>query len=276
MSTYTHWFTKISLSMLLALLLLNPNVVLQAQEGQAFLPVITARAAEKKGQSDEERAIQLLAKVPDMALHLAAYPGWVGHAYATDGSGETWQVDLHDAQEEWIGNGTVNLKRNEVISYYAPRELTTEELQAGLRQVEPFLAHDPEVQARMVFPAFWQHNTAWNRWEQKFESWYWWGVKAFVVRTYIDKVDQKVYVDEIYDPHVLEAKKEAERQRNKAIEIAWSAPGIDQALANVDNWHIYVEAQSAIIYTVEFTADGQELFQAVVNIEQGNVIEPGE
>jgi hypothetical protein len=247
---------------IVTLVLVGRGMVLHAQESSLFLPVVAAQGGggEEEPPTDEQRAINLLAVHEPVADFLTDNPGWVAHAYPTSKGSDTWRVDLYTATQE-------------VVSFFVARELTPEEFQAGCAKVEAYPAYDPEVLARQGNPDLWYHDTGWNRWEQKFESWYSRGIAAFVVRTYIDENDQKVYLDQIFNPNVLDEKQGAERKRNQAVELAWSAPGIDEALADVDNWTTYVEHQQDQRWSVAFVSAGKELFFALVDIEQWIVIE---
>ncbi|MEZ4633583.1 MAG: hypothetical protein R2856_01145 [Caldilineaceae bacterium] len=214
-------------------------------------------------------------QVADMALHLANYPDWTGNAWAENDEETIFGVDFYsEAADEWLGNGRVDLAQNVVLEYYAPRDLTPEEFQAGLARVKPFLDDDPEVQARLApNPDFWYEGIYYNRWDGVWEAYYERGLEAFVVAIYLD--GDNIYVDSIYDPYGFDEAEALEDQRNRAISLAWEAPGIDVAIEGVDNWATYAEKQSDALWTVEFAAQDRSLFAALVNIETWEVIEVG-
>ena len=270
---------RMIIAILSVTVLLSTSVAAWAQEGTSvFLPgVLNAgkNAIDKPTETPEERAIALVAAMPNMALHLANYPDWTGNAWAENDEGTIYGVDFwSEAAQEWLGNGRVDLEQNVVLEHYAPRDLTPEEFQAGLARVKPFLDDDPEVQARLApNPDFWYESIYYNRWDQVWEAYYERGLEAFVVAMYVNA--DNIYVDSVYDPYGFDEAEALEEQRNRAISLAWQAPGIDVAIEGVDNWATYAEKQSDVLWTVDFAAEDRSLFAALVNIETWEVIEVG-
>ncbi|MEM7125421.1 MAG: hypothetical protein AAF702_03785 [Chloroflexota bacterium] len=235
-----------------------------------------AQESEDPYEVRQRQAVDLVAAHDEVARHLASYPGWVGNAWQEGEDSDLWTVNFilygpGENEEEWLGEGQVNLGTNEILRVFVPRDLTTEEFQRGLQKVEALLERDPEVQAILGDPALWERHTYYNRWEHYWETSYWYGLEGIVARTTIND-EGEVYLDSIYDPNAFDAEEQEMLHRNQAIEVAFEANGIDLALDNVDNWRTYVEAHEGSQYTVEFVSEGRTLFSTFVDIETWTVI----
>jgi hypothetical protein len=130
------------------------------------------------------------------------------------------------------------------------------------------------VQARLGNPALWYHDVSYDRWEESWKAYYSRGLEEMVITLYIDD-NNDVYLDSIIDPSVLNEEEATEERRNRAITLAYSAEGIDEALAGVDNWRTYVEDQGDGQYTVAFSTTDRPLYRVHVNIDQARIIEAG-
>ncbi len=268
---------KLLVAELVLLLLLSGGLVALAQSGEpgaVYLPVVSAQGQDEPSP-EAQQAIDLLAAQEEVAAYLANHPGWVGEAWPEEES-SVWYVDFYDgATEEWLGGGSVDLASQEILGISIPRELTPEEIQAGKAEIEAFLAADAAIQARLgSYPRLWEHEISYDPWEQRWEAWYYHGLDAFTVLLYFEE-DGRIYLDNIVDPYVLEEAAAEQLRRDQAVELAYEAEGIDDALAGVDNWRTYVEHQGEGRWTVEFVADGQLLFSALVDIDAWNVMEVG-
>ena len=278
---------RLGLAMLMAALFLWPGLPAQAavtgggveQTGDGdgvFLPLVTQPKGGTPGNivdSPEDEAIALLVAVPNVGLYLAGYPGWHGDAYEEGSNADLFNVDFYSAGDEWIGWGQANVTTGEVTDYYVPRELTAEEYAAQKPLVDRFILHDPEIAARLVEPALWGSDTQWNRWEQRWEVYYWYGIDSLVVILSLD--GDNVYLQSIADPELLEAEAQDEANRNKAMEIAWSADGLWARLEGRDDWRTYVEpveGGGGNQYTVEFVSGDETLFAALVDIATETIL----
>ncbi len=269
---------KLLLAEMVLLLLLSSGLVALAQGGEPgaiYLPVVSAQSQDENSP-EAQQAIDLVAAQEDVAAYLANHPGWVGDAWPEGDDSSIWYVDFYDgATEEWLGSGSVDLATQEVLDITIPRELTPEEFQAGQAEIEAFLAADAAVQARLgSYPKLWEHDISYDPWEQRWEAWYYRGLDAFTAILYFED-NGSLFLENIVDPYVLEEAAAEQMRRDQAVALAYEAEGIDDALANVDNWRTYVEHQGEGRWTVEFVADGQLLFSALVDIDAWNVMEAG-
>ncbi|GJM42323.1 MAG: hypothetical protein DHS20C20_26050 [Ardenticatenaceae bacterium] len=222
--------------------------------------------------AEETLAIQLMAEVPEVATWLANFPDWSGNAWQEEGDGRFYTVDLYsEAAEEWLGWGYVNVEDEQVEDYFVPRELSAEEYQAGRELVETFVFADEEVLARLGTVENWDFETWYNRWNANWDVWFWYGLEELAVTVNI--WEGEPYLEAIYNPADLEAEEAEENSKNEAISLAWEAPGIDQALAGVDNWQTYVSQQGDSLWAVSFANAEQELFFALVDIASWTVLE---
>ena len=227
--------------------------------------------ADLAGLEDDQKAIQLLASETAVAQFLSDYPDWNGESWPENDASDIWSIDLYsEAADEWLGWGMVNINTGEILDYFVPRDLSPEEFQAGMAKVENLVLNDAGVQARLGDPALWEHETYYNRWDEQWEVWFAHGLDELLVTVYMD--EEYIYLEDIIDPSQLEAEKEAELQRDQAVELAWSADGIDQALDGVDNWHTLV-ASRGDLWAVSFVSDDQELFFALVDIDNQTIVE---
>lgn len=231
----------------------------------------TLSPTDLQGLSAEDKAVRLLTNETAVAEFLDGYPDWNADTWPEDEENGIWGVSFYsEAADEWLGEGTVNINTGDILDYFIPRELSPEEFQAGLTEVETLVLNDAGVLARLGDPAVWEHETDYDRWEEMWYVWFWHGLDELAVSVYRD--EEGVYLDEIFDPAQLEAEKEAEWQRDQAVELAWSAEGIDQALDGVDNWQTLVAPQGDL-WAVSFVADDQELFFALVDINNQTIVE---
>lgn len=217
---------------------------------------------------DQETAIQLLAAVPEVALWLQNFPGWLGYAWESD-TPAVWSVYFLASEEgEWLGEGTVNIATGEILSYFVPRELTPEEYTEQLALVEYFRQNDAAVVDRIGDAGdFWQHYTYYSRWETLWYTYYYYGLDAFAVVLKYNKSDGTVVLQEIYDPNQLNAEKQVQQARDTAVELAWTAPGISLALEPYDSHQSTVVPQAtAGQYRVEFYADDVLRFWALTDV----------
>ena len=220
----------------------------------------------------ETLAIQLLAEEPEVAGWLASYPDWTGDAWLEGEDGLHYHVDLYSAAaDEWLGWGYVNVADGLVEDFFVPRELSAEEFQAGREMVEAFVFSDEEVLARLGNVDNWGYETWYNRWDANWQVWFWYGLEELAVTVNI--WDDEPYLDSITNPAEFEAEEAAENSKNQAIELAWQAEGIDQAVAGVDNWQTYVAQQGDTVWAVTFATEDRELFYALVDIGSWTVLE---
>lgn len=252
---------------------MDSNVMGMTAPETAVPPAPTAEFVEET-TGDAAGAIALLAAHEEVALHLSNYPDWEGNAWPEDDNG-IWGIDFYSpAADEWLGWGQVNVMTTEVLDYFVPIELSAEDFQEGLTAVENFVFSDPEVLALLGEAADWEHETSFNRWEQRWESWFWRGLDAFGVLVHYS--DDGLWLDGIVDPNAFEAEEAAELARNQAIELAWEAGGVGDALNDNDNWVTYVSPQPDGNWLVEFVADETLQFYALVDIAEWIIVESGE
>jgi hypothetical protein len=248
-----------------------------AAQGRIYLPVVAQGVPTPPSQSenDKDLAIAKVAAASEIAPVLANHPSWVADAYPDDEAERIWHVDFYDKPDgEHLGYGHVKLNSDELFDIKMPRDLSPAELQAGIATIDAYLPYDAEVQARLGNPQLWYHDVSYDRWEESWKAYYSRGLEEMVITLYIDD-NNDVYLDSIIDPSVLNEEEATEERRNRAITLAYSAEGIDEALAGVDNWRTYVEDQGGGQYTVAFSTTDRPLYRVHVNIDQARIIEAG-
>lgn len=220
----------------------------------------------------EEQAIVLVSAHPPIAEVLATYPGWTATSYPEDGTEVVWHVDFQAADGEGLGYGHVNLQTGEVSDFSVPRDLSDEEFEAGRAKIEGFLQNSPEAIALLGDFSLWEHDVWYNKWEENWHAWYRYGLDAWEFVFYIDE-GGNVWLDNYYDPDVLEGDEAVAWNRQQAVELSYQAPGLDEALNGYDNWYTYASDQGNGLWTVEFAADEQLLFSVLVDIVNWQVVE---
>jgi len=249
-----------------------------AAQGTVYLPVAAQGARNTptaQPEDDKDLAIAQVAAADEIAPVLANHPNWVADAYPDDEAERIWHVDFYaEPDGEHLGYGHVKLNSGELFDINMPRDLSPAELQAGIAPIDAYLPFDAEVQARLGNPTLWYHDVSYDRWEESWKAYYSRGLEEIQITLYIDD-NNDVYLDSIIDPSVLQEEEAAEERRNRAINLAYSAAGIDEALAGVDNWRTYVEDHGDGQYTVAFSTTAGPLYRVHVNIDQERIIEAG-
>ncbi len=266
MKIFRTKFIGLSIITMATVLMLGAAVVVAADDPgtQAFLPLIVAQ------QNDTEtQVINLIAADPKAAAFLATIPNWHAEAYQEDGN--LWGADFFDANDDWIGYGQVNIATEEVTELSMPTVLTPEEFQAGLVAVERVVLNDGEVLALLGDPDLWDRNVDFDGYDNIWNVYFQRGLDNWLVRVMYD--DERYWVDSIVNPDALSAAEEREHNRNTAIELAYSADGVWDALNGTDDWFTYAENQSDSQWSVSFTTTDTELFFALVDIATGEILQ---
>ena len=220
---------------------------------------------------DELAAIGLAAANPEVAAFLQGYSDWHGHVYLEEGQDGVFYVEFYsDNVDEWLGYALVDLQAGALLEHFVPRDLTTAEFAAGQAQVRDLVFGDGEVLAILGDSSDWGHEIEFNRWERAWEVYFWRGLDEIIVSVYLDEEGSWL---EIWDPSTLTAEQARELSRNQAIEIAYQADGVGEALEGHDDWTTYVEHLGDDRWSVSFIAGDDVLFFAAVDISTGRVLE---
>jgi hypothetical protein len=214
-----------------------------------------------------QEAILAVIENEEVANFLEANPSWSANAYAD--SETQWHVDFYDG-DDWIGNAHVDFATAEIYEIYLLQELSQEAYQAGKEKIETLVFNDAEVQAILGDVNSWGYDLSFNKWEQRWEMTFWRGIDAVAISFWEE--NGNFNIEDIYDPQAFSEQEQRDLERNQAIELAYSAEGIDQALEGVYDWRTYAEPQGGTLWGVEFTAEGR-LFYAVVDIASQEILD---
>jgi hypothetical protein len=235
------------------------------------LAALTVRAQDDFAKT-RDRLIQLVAKSPEFTAWLKDYPNWKADAGTEDKV--YWYVGFVTADgEESLGYAIVEEKVNKIITTFIPRPLPPAAFQAGQKRMRTLVLDDPEVQKRLVDPALWYLTIDYNRFEAQWEAYLSRGIEVLVVKATLE--NDKFSIKAIQDANVLTQEQTEREAKDKAINLAYQADGIDKALAGFDTWKTYVQHHGGARYSVQFSAEGRELFHALVDVKTGAVIESG-
>ncbi|MEM8862885.1 MAG: hypothetical protein AAGD96_31630 [Chloroflexota bacterium] len=226
----------------------------------------------------ERQALEILVQDRNIALMLANYPDWHVEMWENEEWG-AMEIDLFDSNWEWIAWGAVSLTENgtpeEVLDITAPQPLSAEAYQEGQLMAENIALNNPEVMAVLGDPAEWERWTWYDEWAGAWEIGFYRGIDEFIVRIADYENGEGPVVESIVNSALLDEDQQVQDNQNRAIEIAWQAEGIDEAIfgRNDDQeWFTYVTHLGGNEYGVSFATEEAELFFAHVDIGSESVI----
>lgn len=222
----------------------------------------------KNLEPDQRRAIELIVKNKQVTTFLKDYPDWRAETYH-DGE-TTWHVDFYTG-DDWLAFAHINVETKGVFDTKLPKKLSEKEFAARKEKIEQIVFNDAEVLALLATVEDWDYEVNYDSYEEKWWMNFWRGIDTLTVDLYPD--NNSFHIDRIYDPEAFD-KEEAERvARDQAIELAWQAEGIGEALDGHDNWRTYAEPQEGNTWTVSFDISDKNLFSALVDVEAWEVLE---
>jgi hypothetical protein len=222
---------------------------------------------------DADRAVEIVAKTPEFYAWLEQYPGSFGQASDDDGDG-IWYVEFYaEDWNEWLGYADVNLATGEIVESFIPLPLTAEEFQRGQDRIVPLVQQDAEISAMLGDPILWNMYVDFNRYDRVWEVNFYRGIQALQVIVTLNEDEDYFSIEEIRDPNALEADEQREAWRDEAINLAYSGDGAGEAIDGYDDWTTYAENLRPGVWSVAFVAGGQELYFAVVDVNNDTVIE---
>lgn len=223
---------------------------------------------------DELEAVQLVADESGVASFLALYPDWTADTWREHETSQVVHIDFYsEAADEWLGYGSVNVATGEVIEYFVPRDLSAEEFQATRPVVEQAVLNDPEMAALLGDVSEWDYDFWYDRYDANWGGWFNRGLETYSVT--VNQWDGNYYLEEIYDPNQLEEEEARMMAQDRAIELAWEATGLWEAVKDTDDWTTYVAHQGGSLYTVEFVTTDRELYYVLVDTDSWTVVDEG-
>lgn len=231
---------------------------------QNFLDSETFKAL----QPDHQRAIKLTVKTKAVKTFLNHYPDWRAETYHDGGA--VWHVDFYQ-KDEWLAFAHINVETKEVSDTKFPKKLSEEEFAERKKKVEQVVFNDPEVLALLVTAEDWDFEVQYDTYSEKWWMNFWRGIDTLRVDLYPD--ENSFHIDRVYDPKAFSEEKALRVARDRAVELAWQAEAIGEALDGVDNWHSYAEQQAGSVWSVSFDTSEKNLFSALVDIEAWEVLE---
>ena len=227
--------------------------------------------ADESYEEREARLVTFIAETEDFADWLTNYEGWQGSASPHDENNLDggWSVEFHDAEgEEWLGYANVNVLSSEIYDSFIPRPLPEDQLTAGKARVQTLVLADPEVAARLTDPLLWDIEADYDRFEVHWRVDFYRGLEHLRV---IAQMDDEFYIEGIRNEVTFNEEKAVEHARDEAIRLAYEEVG--DALDGLDDWRTYTERQGGGRWSVSFVAGGNERFFALVDVENGQVLE---
>ena len=169
---------------------------------------------------------------------------------------------------------TSNGRPESVVEVYAPKQLTAAEEQSQRAAAEALVLADGAVLEILGDPNAWEMYSWYDEWEGAWDINFNKGLDEIGVR--VDNYDGEFMVGEISNLALLDEEQQISDNQNQAIELAWQAEGIDEALFGGDEdeeWQTFVTHLGGSEYGVSFASADKELFFAAVDIAAGQVLD---
>jgi hypothetical protein len=237
------------------------------------LLAVTAVSAQQGTTYSAEKLIAFLAASDPFAEWLSAHPGYIPESGGPDEDG-LWYIEFYDAaHEEWLGYAKVHGDTLEITESFAPLPLPPDVFQAQMPQVLQVVEHDAEVLAWLNdLPDLWDVYADWNRWDQRWEVYFVRGIQKVAVYALLDEAGD-VVISDVLDPDALTDEQALAEARNSAINLAYSAPGLDQALAGHDDWTTLAQQQGGdSVWGIAFVDGDTRLLFVLVDVASGEVL----
>ncbi|MCK6576937.1 MAG: hypothetical protein L6Q98_02400 [Anaerolineae bacterium] len=240
----------------------------------ALLALAAGGAAAQTDDLKANAIILIVANSDLFADWLPNYPDYQVNASGPDEDGN-WYIEFHDsAWEEWLGYAVINETSGEIVDSFAPKPLPADVYQQQLERVTQKIMNDPEVLGWLDNqPELWDTYIDFNRWDRVWQAWFSRGIIGVVVSAGVDEQNGSVWISDISDPNALDEEDALNDARSSAINLAYSAPGIDVALEGHDRWMSYAEWQYDQVWSVTFAADDTRLFYALVDLAEEEVLD---
>lgn len=238
----------------------------------ALLTFAGLRVYAQDNEATKQKVIQIATESDMFKDWLAAHPNYKSDASGPDDSG-IWYVEFKTADDsEWLGYANVNANTGEIKDAFAPKTLSTEVYQQQLPEVTAFALADTEVLARLNNnPKLWKMYPDWNRWDATWDVGFYRGIDGIVVKLKYDE-NQKPYIEKIVNPNELSDDEKLNKAQNDAINLAYGADGVGDALKGHDRWATYVEQQSDNGWSVSFVDGDTILSTVLVDVKTGKVL----
>lgn len=226
-----------------------------------------------QGDPTSQALIEVLAGSDLFTGWLENYPDYVPSASGPDENG-SWYIEFYSpGSDEWLGYAVINAATLEISESWVPRTLPADVYAHQSPLVLDAVLNDAEMLAWLnQRPDDWEIWHDWNRWEQMWNVTFYRGIEAVTARVAVDEYDD-TSIGDIFDPYVLEEEAAVAELRNRAINLAYSAEGIDEALNGYDDWITLAEPHDDDRWGVSFISGETLLFHVVVSVEQADVIE---
>jgi hypothetical protein len=222
----------------------------------------------------EQEAIDIASNHPPIRAVLDLAPDWSASAWEEDEEEHIWGVEfwMDQAQTDWMGWAAVDLDTSEVLEYEMIALLSPEEEARQRTAVNELVLADAEVLALLGNPAEWDVYTEYDPWEGFWYVYFGKGLEAWAVEVQYEDADH-INIQRIFDPAEF-TEEEAQRvARDQAIELAYEADNLWEALENYDDWKAYASQIDGPRWAVSFVSGEQELFYALVDIEAWEILE---
>ncbi|MBL8155908.1 MAG: hypothetical protein JNM70_17140 [Anaerolineae bacterium] len=219
-----------------------------------------------------QAVIDVVVGSEEFADWLGNYPNYQVNTWGPD-ENNVWGMEfLNESGDEWLGYASIDADTLEIQDSFVPKPLPQDVYQAQLAIVTDYVLHDAEVLGWLENPDRWEMYPDWNRWEQVWDVGFYRGIEGVVVKATVDENDN-VWIDKIVDPNQLSEEEALRNARDEAINLAYSAEGVWDALDGYDEWTSYAEQQGRTRWSISFVVDEEERFFALVDIELNTVLE---
>jgi len=181
-----------------------------------------------------------------------------------------WKVSFYE-NGDWIGSLDFDEASHEIKINDLPKLLSKKEIAKYEETINKYLFDDPAVQKIVKNPHEFRKELEYHKFDNYWSYYLTKGLDGYEVVIYPD--NDYFVIDEIRNYNALEKDRQMEVERDRAIEIAYSSPDIDQAFDGIDDWFSYAEHFNDKTWIVEFAAQGRTLLSVLVDVDNETVLE---
>ncbi len=236
----------------------------------AYFVIQTASADPNPAQ----QAIDIAAAHPVIAAALEHFPQWSAAAEEDDPDANTWYVTFYEdqAQEEWLGEATVDLDDGSVVDYSVPVFLSPDEEAQQRAEVEAVALADAQVLALLGDPDNWQRYTEYDPYEINWHVTFEHGLDAWDVIV-VKTEDDRWNIEDIRDPYAFDAEQKQRLDRDKAVELAFESDDLWRVIDDNDDWNAIAAPLTDAQWGVSFVVDHREVYYVRVDIDAWEILE---
>ncbi len=182
-----------------------------------------------------------------------------------------WHIAFYEG-EDWVAEVLYDSASEELKADDLPKLLSQEEINVYEEAIKNHIFDDAEVREMFKNPNIYSKELVYHKFENYWSYYLFDGLDEFSIEIY---PSGKNYfrIEQITNNNSLNADEQMEVNRNKAIELAYGAEGLDDVFEGFDDWYSYAEKYQDKLWMVEFAAEGKSLATILVDLANEVVLE---